>query len=92
MTYDGSFPTAMQPTDDSRLPVLQIDHDESGTRMPSFSPDSTMVAETNSDNQVRVWAVCSHCENASALLAASRSSLIAPLTPLERAEVASLSG
>ncbi|MGD0394068.1 MAG: TIR domain-containing protein [Acidimicrobiales bacterium] len=72
--------------------VLQIDHDQSGVGNPAFSPDSRMVAESNDDNQIRVWTVCADCQDPSALLRASDSSVVSPLTPLERAEAASQDG
>ncbi len=51
-----------------------------------------MVAESNDDNQIRVWTVCAYCHDPSALLRASDSSVVSPLTPLERAEAASKDG
>jgi WD40 repeat protein len=71
---------------------LQVDHDLSAPGAPSVSPDGAFVAETNNDNQVRVWAVCPECQDPTGLLKASRSSVVSPLTPLERAEVASQAG
>jgi len=72
--------------------LMQVDHDLTAPGAPSVSPDGTLVAETNNDNQVRVWAVCPECQDPSALLKASRSSVVSPLTPLERAEAASQAG
>jgi WD40 repeat protein len=72
--------------------LLEIDHDLSFPAAPSVSPDGAFVAETNNDNQVRVWAVCPQCQDPSALLKASRSSVVSPLTSLERAEAASQAG
>ena len=72
--------------------VLQIDRDQSGVGNPTFSPDSQLVAESNDENQIRVWKVCPYCEEPSALLRASASSIVTPLTALERAEVASQGG
>ena len=72
--------------------ALQIDHDQSGVSNPAFSPDSRMVAESNDDNQIRVWTVCADCQDPSALLRASASSVVTPLTPLERAEAATQDG
>jgi WD40 repeat protein len=69
--------------------LLQVDHDLSFPGAPSISPDGAFVAESNNDNQVRVWAVCPECQDPSALLKASRSSVVSPLTSLERAEAAS---
>ena len=67
--------------------LLQTDRDDSTTGKPTFSADSQMVAEANSDLQIRVWSVCADCHDPAALLAASESSLISPLTPLEQALV-----
>ena len=72
--------------------LLQIDHDLSFPSAPSVSPDGAFVAETNNDNQVRVWAVCPECQDPTALLKESRSSVVSPLTSLERAEAASQAG
>ncbi len=72
--------------------LLQVDHDLSAPGAPSASPEGGLVAETNNDNQVRVWAVCPDCQAPAALLKASRSSVVSPLTPLERAEVISQTG
>ena len=65
--------------------LLQIDNDNSTIGKPSFSPDSQMVAEASNDLQLRVWNVCVDCDDPAALLAASRSSVVSPLTPLEHA-------
>ncbi len=72
--------------------LMQVDHDVTAPGAPSVSPDGALVAETNNDNQVRVWAVCPQCQDPSALLKASRSSVVSPLTPLERAEAVSQAG
>lgn len=72
--------------------LMQVDHDLSAPNAPSVSPDGTLVAETNNSNQVRVWAVCPECTDPIALLKASRSSVVSPLTSLERAEAASQAG
>ena len=64
--------------------LMQVDRDESALGDVSASPDGRLVAEENSDNQVRVWAVCPDCRRPSALLAASAASVVSPLTPLER--------
>ncbi|HEY5024432.1 MAG TPA: toll/interleukin-1 receptor domain-containing protein [Acidimicrobiales bacterium] len=69
--------------------LLQVDRDLSFPGAPSVSPDGAFVAETNNENQVRVWAVCPDCQDPTALLKASRSSVVSPLTSLERAEAAS---
>ena len=72
--------------------LLQVDHDLSAPGSPSVSPDGALVAETNNDDQVRLWAVCPECQDSTGLLKASRSSVVSPLTPLERAEVTSQAG
>jgi WD40 repeat protein len=68
--------------------LLRVDHDQSGTGNPSVSPDGQVLAEDNNNDQIRLWTVCPDCADPSALLAASRSSVISPLTPLEREAVA----
>jgi len=65
--------------------LMQTDRDNAPTGRPTFSPDSQMVAEANTDGQLRVWSVCADCHDPAALFAASKSALISPLTPLERA-------
>jgi WD40 repeat protein len=72
--------------------LLQVDHDLSFPGAPSVSPDGAFVAESNNDNQVRVWAVCPECQDPTGLLKASRSSVVSPLTSLERAEAALQAG
>jgi WD40 repeat protein len=72
--------------------LLQVNHDLSAPNAPSVSFDGAYVAETNNNNQVRVWAVCPQCQNPTGLLKASRSSVVSPLTSLERAEAASQAG
>lgn len=68
--------------------LLRIDRDESSTRNPSVSPDGRFLAEANNDAQVRLWSVCPDCRQPSALLKASRASVVSPLTSLERSAVA----
>jgi WD40 repeat protein len=95
---DGRYIATTSTDDTLRLwdattgQLLQIDRDETAPGNPSFSPNGQWVAEDNNDSQIRVWAVCPDCADPSALLAASRSSIVSPLTPLERAEVASQGG
>jgi len=72
--------------------LLQVDHDLSIPGSPSVSPDGALVAESNNDNEVRLWPLCPDCQDPAALLKSSRSSVVSPLTPLERAEVASQAG
>jgi len=72
--------------------LMQVDHDETNPDSPSFNPDGQILAETNNDNQIRLWPVCPDCSDPAALLSASRSSVVSPLTPLERAEVAAQVG
>ena len=71
--------------------LMQVDRDDSALGDVSSSPDGRWVAEENGNNEVRVWAVCPDCRHPSALLAASRASVVSPLTPLER-EAASRAG
>ena len=59
---------------------------------PSFDPDGRVLAEANDDNQIRLWPVCPDCDDPAALLAASRSWVVSPLNPTERAEAASQAG
>jgi WD40 repeat protein len=72
--------------------LLQVDHELSAPNAPSVSSDGAFVAETNNNNQVRIWAVCPQCQDPTGLLKTSRSSVVSPLTSLERAETASQSG
>jgi len=72
--------------------LMQVDHDNTAPASPSFNPDGRIVAEANNHNQVRVWAVCPDCADPAAMLSASRSSVVSPLTPLERAAVVSQTG
>ena len=70
--------------------VLQIAHDPNGPGKPSFSPDGRFIVEANDAAQIRVWDACKSCADPGALLAESRASVVSPLTPLERARIASL--
>ncbi len=72
--------------------LLQVDHDLSIPNSPLVSPNGALVVESNNDNQIRLWPLCPDCQNPAALLKSSRSSVVSPLTPLERAEVASQAG
>ena len=65
---------------------LQVDPDAQPAD-PSFNPAGTTVVEYNADDQIRVWDVCPSCDSPTALLVASRASVISPLTPVERAEI-----
>ena len=87
-----SIDDTMRVWDAATGQLMQVDHDLSAPNAPSVSPDGTLVAETNNSNQVRVWAVCPECTDPIALLKASRSSVVSPLTSLERAEAASQAG
>jgi WD40 repeat protein len=71
--------------------LMQVDHDKT-PGSPSFNPGGQILAETNNDDQIRLWAVCPDCADPAAMLSASSSSVVSPLTPLERAEVASQTG
>ena len=72
--------------------LLQVDHDQSSTGNPSVDPDSRFVVEFNANDQIRLWDLCPDCLAPSALLAASNSAVVSPLTPIERHEAASSSG
>jgi WD40 repeat protein len=72
--------------------LMQVDHEETAPGSPSFNSDGQILAETNNDNQIRLWTVCTDCADPAAMLSASRSSVVSPLTPLERAEVAAQTG
>ena len=72
--------------------LMQVDHEETAPGSPSFNSDGQILAETNNDNQIRLWAVCPDCADPAAMLSASRSSVVSPLTPLERAEVVAQTG
>jgi WD40 repeat protein len=69
--------------------LLRIHHDLGFTFLPTFSRDSTTVAENNLDDHVsRVWDACTACENPDELLKRSQSATHATLTPRERTESA----
>jgi len=87
-----SFDTTMRIWNASTGQLLQIDHDNSFTSVPLFSPDGRYVVEVNIDQFLHVWASCADCQDPSALLAASRSSVVPRLTTVERAEVVAAGG
>jgi WD40 repeat protein len=66
--------------------LLRIDHDDSFTAVTLFSPDGRLVTELELSGYLHVWSACPDCTDPSALLAASRSSIVT-LSPVERAEV-----
>jgi WD40 repeat protein len=72
--------------------LMQVDHDNTAPGSLSFNSDGRILAENNKDNQIRLWAVCPDCADPAAMLSASGSSVVSPLTPLERAEVLSQTG
>lgn len=94
-TTSGNYIVTTSADDTTRVwsattgQLMQIDQDGSLVDDPSVSPNGLLVADENSLNQVRIWPICTDCGDPSALLAASRSSVISPLTPLEREAVAS---
>jgi len=87
-----SFDTTMRIWNASTGQLLQIDHDNSFTSVPLFSPDGRYVVEVNIDQLLHVWPSCPDCQDPSALLAASRSSVVPHLTTAERAEVVAAGG
>jgi WD40 repeat protein len=72
--------------------LMQVDQERTAPASPSFNSNGQILAETNNDNQIRLWTVCLNCGDPAAILSSSRSSVVSPLTPLERAEVALQSG
>jgi WD40 repeat protein len=100
VTYspDGRYIATTSTDDTMRLweattgQLMQVDHEETAPGTPSFNPSGQILAETNNDNQIRLWAVCPDCADPAAMLSASRSSVVSPLTQLERATVASQIG
>jgi WD40 repeat protein len=95
---DGSYIATTSIDDTMRVwnaatgQLMQVDHDNTAPASPSFNSDGKILAESNNDNQIRLWAVCPDCADPASMLSASGSSVVSPLTPLERAEVASQSG
>jgi WD40 repeat protein len=81
-----SFDNTLRIWDASTGQLLRIDHDDSFTSAPSFSPDGRLVIDLELSDYVHVWPACPDCMDPSALLAASQSSVVRP-TPVERAEV-----
>jgi len=87
-----SFDTTMRIWNARTGQLLQIDRDDSFTSVPLFSPDGRYVVEVNLDEYLHVWPACPDCQDPSALLAASRSSVVPHITTVERAEVAAGGG
>jgi len=79
----------MRLWDASSGQLMQVDGDDTSVNDPSVNADATLAADENSNNQVRIWAVCPDCRDPSALLKSSRSAVVSPLTPLEREAAAS---
>jgi hypothetical protein len=72
--------------------LLRTDYDSSFTQLPMFSPDGRYVAEVNLWWSLHVWPACPDCQDSSALLAASRSSIVPHITTVERASVVAAGG
>jgi WD40 repeat protein len=72
--------------------LLRTDYDNSFTSLPMFSPDGRYVAEVNLWWSLHVWPACPDCQDSSALLAASRSSIVPRITTAERASVEAAGG
>ena len=90
VAYDGGYIVTTSTDDTSRVwdastgQLLQVDHDVTAPGLPSVSPDGQFLAESNNNGQLRIWSVCTDCRAPSALYAASDSSVLSSLTPLER--------
>jgi WD40 repeat protein len=82
-----SFDDTMRIWNASTGQLVQTDPDNSFTSLPLFSPDGRYVIEVNLDYYLHIWPACPDCQDSSALLAASRSSVVPHLTTAERAEV-----
>jgi WD40 repeat protein len=87
-----SFDDTLRIWNASTGQLLQTDQDNSFTSVPLFSPDGRYVIEVNLDDYLHVWPSCPDCQDPSALLAASRSSVVPRITTVERAEVAAAGG
>ena len=72
--------------------LLQTDPDNSFTTIPLFSPDGRYVIEVNLYFYLHLWPSCPDCQDPSALLAASRSSVVPRITAAESAQVAAAGG
>jgi WD40 repeat protein len=86
-----SFDNTMRIWNASTGQLLRTDYDNSITWLPLFSPDGRYVVEVNTDEFVHVWVSCPDCQDPSALLATSRSSVVPHIT-VERAEVVTTGG
>jgi WD40 repeat protein len=87
-----SFDNTLRIWDASTGQLLRTDPDDSFTSIPLFSPDGRYVIEVNLDQILHVWPSCPYCQDPSALLAASRSSVVPRITPAESAQVAAAGG
>jgi WD40 repeat protein len=87
-----SFDNTLRSWNASTGQLLQTDPDNSFTHIPLFSPDGRYVIEVNLNYALHVWPACPDCLDPSALLEASRSSVVSQLTTAERAEVAAAGG
>jgi WD40 repeat protein len=72
--------------------LLRTDYDSSFTSLSLFSPDGRYVVEENSWWALHVWPSCPDCQDPSALLSASRSSVVPHITSVEHAEVVAAGG
>jgi len=88
----GSFDNTIRVWDTASGQTLQVDHDFSNTYDgPYISPDGRFLIEIDLAGQTIGWSACPDCENPAALLQASKAGVVAPLTPIERAQVAASS-
>jgi WD40 repeat protein len=83
-----SFDNTIRVWDVASGQTLQVDHDFSSTNAAFVSPDGKFLIETDGAGQTNVWSGCPDCEDPSALLQASKASVVTPLTPIEQAQVA----
>jgi WD40 repeat protein len=83
-----SFDDTIRVWDVASGQTLQVDHDFSSTNAAFVSPDGKFLIETDGAGQTNVWSGCPDCEDPSALLQASKASVVTPLTPIEQAQVA----
>jgi WD40 repeat protein len=87
-----SFDDTMRIWNASTGQLLRTDNDSSFTSVPLFSPDDRYVVEVNLWWSLHIWQSCPDCQDPSALLAASRSSVVPHITTIERAEVVAAGG
>jgi WD40 repeat protein len=72
--------------------LLRTDYDSSFTSLPLFSPDGRYVVNENLWWALHIWPSCPDCQDASALLGASRSYVVPHITTVEHAEVGAAGG